>query len=181
MTDRDKTTMIESSSDYEIPSAPTCELDALPAFVGEGWVPAEQISDPTQEETVFRAKLENGARIEVGIHFEPTYPLKSLSEHEPHHIQARGEAGNSGFGDTYIAGDFYIDHRKTNRRWDGRQWTGGSDELRVRRRPDTPERTTLVVDAVDVIERSADSKGRVTVGSEYAGKEVKIAVIDESE
>mgnify|MGYP000335403465 CR=1 FL=1 len=36
----------------------------------------------------------------------------------------------------------------------------------------------IEVDPVDVIERAADGKGRVTIGSDYAGEDVRVAVIE---
>jgi rubrerythrin len=36
---------------------------------------------------------------------------------------------------------------------------------------------TVEVDPVDVVERDADSKGRVTVGADYAGETVRVAVL----
>lgn len=121
MPERDEETTIESLTDYEIPHASVYDLDAHPAFEGEGWVEAEQIFGPIEGGMVYRAELDNGVRIELGVHFEQNYPLTDLPEHNSHHIQQRGDVGNSGFGNTYIAGDFYIDHRKTDRRCDGRQ------------------------------------------------------------
>lgn len=184
---RNNTTTTESHTNYDIPSAVTCDLDHLPAFVGKGWVTADEISDLKIEENIYRAELDNGASIEIGVHWEHGYPLKELRDTDSQHIKNRGETGPSGFGSTYAAGDFLIDHRKTNREWTGAEWTNGRDQLRVRLREDTDDRTTVVVDAVDIIERDADSKGRVTIGSEYADQTVKVAVLsvdddsDESE
>lgn len=172
---RDDAAAVESQTDHTIPSGHGLDLDALPALVGEGWLLADWDATGDRPRVVIDDADEN---LTLKFHVGYQSPLEELPSYNANHVQERGETGNSGHGKTLLAGDFYLDWRRTNRKWDGRQWTGGFIEVRARPRPDAPQSTTLVVDAVDVIERKADAKGRVTVGADYAGQEVRVAVLD---
>lgn len=176
---RDDIATVESDTNYEIADRPGCDLAAIPAFVGEGWFRAKKnVPDAEYVEYVVEDE-DRGLKFSFIEGWESDFALKELAEHNHQHVQQRGEEGNSGHGQTRLAGDFYIDFRKDNRQWTGRNWEGGDVEVRVRRRPDTPEQTTVVADATDIIERSTDGKGRVTLGADYADKDVKVAILSD--
>lgn len=175
---RDDIATIESESEYTVPTGSLYDLDAIPAFAGSGWQRAAYETDTGRETVKLTVRDEDrGLQFSFEQYGYDAGPLDELPDHNPQHIKQRSEKGNSGHGHTLLAGDFYIDWRRDGRNWTGMDWEGGYVEGRVRRRPETPERTTIVADAVDVIGRRADSKGRVTLGSDYAGEDVKVAIL----
>lgn len=179
MRERDRRSKIESHHQYTIPDAARCELDGLPAFLDQGWVEAFQLPSRSRapECIVYEARLENGAWIQLAKTMLPGAALESLPEHNIHHIQERNEVGKDGIGETYIAGDFYIDWRK-NREWNNQCWKTIDTEIRVRRRPDSPEQTTVIVSGQDVNGVTVNSDGSVDIDKKYAKDAVEVIVVD---
>lgn len=179
MQQRDRRSEIKANHDYEIPSAHHCELDALPAFLNQGWVEAFRQPSKCQppELSVYEADLDNGAWIQFAKTAGQNSPLQALPEFNVHHVQERDEEGRGGIGETYIAGDFYIDWRK-NRKWTGRKWKTIDVEIRVRRRPDSPEQTTLIVNGEKVNGITVNSDGSVDIDEEYVNDTIEVIVVE---
>jgi hypothetical protein len=174
MSERDNAVRTQNRTDFDIPSLSGWDLDALPALAGEGWLRARR--EPSVESNIYIHEDEDrGLRLAIVDEMRPLAdPLDSA---HPQHVKARGEGPTSGNAETYVVGDFYVDRRKKEQRWTGMNWDGGVDQLRVRLRPEAPDVQTAVVDAREVKELSVDSKGRVTIGAKYAGKDVTVAIV----
>lgn len=179
MRDRDRRSKIEAHHQYTIPDEARCELNALPAFLNQGWVEAFQLPSKSRgpEFIVYEARLDNGAWIQIAKSMYPGELLESLPEHNINHIKERGEIRKGGVGETYIAGDFYIDYRE-NREWNNQCWKTISTEIRVRRRPDSPEQTTVIVSGQDVNGISVDSDGSMDIDKGYAEDAVEVVVVE---
>ena len=178
----DRQSEIEASHEYEVPDAPHCKLDALPAFLGQGWVKANHLRGESRplEGAVYEAKLDNGAWIQFATTVHKGSVLKSLPESNAHHVQARDEAGRGPTGETLIAGDFYIDRRQ-NEKWTGRDWKTLNTEIRVRRRPEAPKQTTVVLSAENVDGITVNHDGSVDIDEEYIDEGVEVTVINTTE
>jgi hypothetical protein len=179
MRERDQRSEVESHHKYDIPDATHCKLESVPAFLTQGWVKASRLPSKSQppELAVYEAELDNGAWIQLAVCPHQGTPLESLPEHNIHHIQQSDEIGNGDIGETFIAGDFYIDWRK-KRKWTGGDWETVDTEIRVRRRPESPEQTLAIVSGENISGITVNSDGSVDIDEEPSNDTVEVIVVD---